>query len=141
MGDRTTGQVPDSDGEGIGEEGSPRPGNGRVGISLRGIQLVVRTLADAPLHQTARRYPHVINKLALAWHRDEAFDAVIDELLFTQRPNRQGFPPGVLRELVDLRSLHERRIGKAALASDPAGFVTDMDSLRRRLMYVRPPKD
>jgi hypothetical protein len=111
-------------------------------VSLRGIQLVVRTLADAPLHHTAREFPHVINKLADAWERCGAFEAVIDELLFTDRPCRRGFPPQVLRELTDLRCLHERRIGNAGYpgTSDAEPTVLDAQALRRRLTFLPPPQ-
>jgi hypothetical protein len=130
---------PGPDLEGDGDDAmrmrAPRPAGDRPGVSLRGIQLVVRTLADAPLHHTARRFPHVINKLADAWETTRDFDAVIDELLFTDRPARRGFPPEVLRELSDLRCLRERRIVSAGTSgagdADPAADAADT---WRRLM-------
>jgi hypothetical protein len=141
MDDPSPGTDPDAEERG-GARRQAAPPEARPSVSLRGIQLVVRTLADAPLHHTAREFPHVINKLADAWEQRGAFEAVIDELLFTDRPCRRGFPPQVLRELTDLRCLHERRIGSAGYPppSDADPKVLDAQALRRRLTYLPPPQ-
>ncbi len=59
---------------------------------------------------TARRHPHIVNKLARVWDRPAALAAYMDELLISSRPGRRGFAMEVLEELVDLqRALQERR--------------------------------
>ncbi len=54
-------------------------------------------------HETAVRYPHVVNKLAKAWSDDEARTVLFEDLLHSPRRKRKGFPVEVAREL---RALH-----------------------------------
>lgn len=59
---------------------------------------------------TAKRHPHIVNKLAILWGIDEAMDAYFDELLISARPGRRGFAMEVLDELVELqRAVQEKR--------------------------------
>lgn len=51
---------------------------------------------------TARRYPHVVNRLARHWHHPRDLAAVFEDLLVSSRPGRKGFPPEVLDELIVL---------------------------------------
>lgn len=58
---------------------------------------------------TAKRHPHIVNKMARLWDRRDALGAYMDELLISSRPGRRGFAMEVLEELVDLqRALQER---------------------------------
>ena len=62
-------------------------------------------------------YPRVLNRVALAWDDPRAFDALIDSLLIDDRPDRQGFPFEVVRELGELRQyyfsmVHPRPAGR-----------------------------
>jgi hypothetical protein len=59
---------------------------------------------------TAKRHPHIINKLAKIWDRPAVLAAYMDDLLISQRPGRRGFAMEVLEELMDLqRALQDRR--------------------------------
>lgn len=59
---------------------------------------------------TAKRHPHIVNKLAILWGVEEAVDAYFDELLISSRPGRRGFAMEVLDELVELqRAVQEKR--------------------------------
>jgi hypothetical protein len=70
----------------------------------------VRLLETLPpeLRMVALRgqYPRLLNRLAAAWHDPREFDRLIDELLIDDRPNRQGFPFEVVRELTELREYY-----------------------------------
>ena len=59
---------------------------------------------------TAKRHPHIVNKLAILWGVDEAVHTYFDELLISSRPGRRGFAMEVLDELVELqRAVQEKR--------------------------------
>jgi hypothetical protein len=53
---------------------------------------------------TARRHPHVINRLATIWEAASVRQAYFQDLLFSSRPGRRGFSFEVMDELVDLQS-------------------------------------
>lgn len=61
---------------------------------------------------TARRYPHVVNRLALYWSNQHQLADYFEELLVSARPGRRGFPPEVLDELVVLLSFIEKERGR-----------------------------
>jgi hypothetical protein len=50
-----------------------------------------------------QQFPRIANRLALAWHDQEATAECFDDLLVDRRGGRQGFPPDVQRELSVLR--------------------------------------
>jgi hypothetical protein len=54
---------------------------------------------------TARRYPHIVNKLATVWAVPHEVRAYLNELLLSTRPGRLGFSFDVLTELSDLQDL------------------------------------
>ncbi|HMX11638.1 MAG TPA: hypothetical protein PKE61_12090 [Burkholderiaceae bacterium] len=59
---------------------------------------------------TAKRHPHIVNKLAKVWDRPAALSSYMDDLLISHRPGRRGFAMEVLEELMDLqRALQDRR--------------------------------
>ncbi|MFM2347759.1 MAG: hypothetical protein RL654_2512 [Pseudomonadota bacterium] len=61
---------------------------------------------------TARRHPHIINRMALAWGDHHAVADYFDSLLISSRPDRRGFAVEVLDELVDLQqAFMDGRIG------------------------------
>lgn len=71
---------------------------------LQSLPVTVRPLI------TAKRHPHIVNKLAILWGEDEAVNAYFDELLISSRPGRRGFATEVLDELVELqRAVQEQR--------------------------------
>jgi hypothetical protein len=105
-----------------------------VRLSRRGIALLLATRSKVQLHTTVRNFPHVIDKLADAWDYPQVFVVVINELLFTDRTQRQGFPIEVLNELTALRSLHEQMVfARKAPKPEPA---IDADGLRERLKFT-----
>jgi len=54
--------------------------------------------------QLIAQYPRIANLIALQWEDVAARGVYFDELLIDRRGNRQGFPRGVLNELVRLRN-------------------------------------
>lgn len=62
---------------------------------------------------TARRYPHVMNKLAILWDDARALEKYLDQLLMADRPNRQGFEYEALMELADVRDVRLRLLRNA----------------------------
>ena len=67
-----------------------------------------------PHHQplaTARRHPHVVNRLTELWSQPVELAAYLQELMLSTRPDRRkGFPFEVLGELADLQSLLQERL-------------------------------
>lgn len=53
---------------------------------------------------TARRHPHIVNRMAELWGQPEALSAYFADLLLSGREDRQGFSFDVLTELFDLQS-------------------------------------
>ncbi|MGD9869145.1 MAG: hypothetical protein AB7U38_14225 [Hyphomicrobiales bacterium] len=60
------------------------------------------------LRETARDYPHVINRLAPFGYRPAQMVKGIDALLIDDRVQRQGFPFAVITELSELRAFYAR---------------------------------
>lgn len=59
---------------------------------------------------TERRFPHVINRLAAAWFSPADMTALLDSMLFNERPERQGFPVKVVAELTQVRAHYETHV-------------------------------
>ena len=49
-------------------------------------------------------YPHVLNRLAIVWPYEKAFEQELWGLLFDDRPDREGFPFAVEDELLALQA-------------------------------------
>lgn len=56
---------------------------------------------------TARRHPHIVNRLSELWLEPAALADYFQSLLLSSRPDRTGFSFDVLSELVDLQSYHD----------------------------------
>ena len=57
---------------------------------------------------TARRHPHIINRLCELWDQPDELPAHLGELMLSTRPGRrEGFAFEVLTELADLQSMLE----------------------------------
>lgn len=68
--------------------------------------------ADVRPQKLAHAYPRVANLLAAAWPDPGVFRERLNEVLFTDRTNRQGFPVEVAKELLRLNEhFAERRNG------------------------------
>jgi hypothetical protein len=83
-----------------------KPGSGRNGPSLEA-QALLAQLPTGLLEQTARHFPHLIEKFASNWSSAAAMRKIFDELTFETRVARQGFPLAVLTELTELRQRYE----------------------------------
>lgn len=84
-------------------EAAPAPApEPRRAISPRALRLVEMLPRGFRLYETRLNYPHVVERLAEAWHDPRRFASVIDELTLADRPNRAGFPFQVLNELTNL---------------------------------------
>lgn len=58
---------------------------------------------------TARRHPHIVNRLAALWALPAELPAYFQELMLSRRAGRQGFAFEVLTELADLQSWVEQQ--------------------------------
>jgi hypothetical protein len=56
-----------------------------------------------------QQFPRIANKLARLWGDKKSFESYLDHLLIDRRGNRQGFPPAVHNELLNLRDHIEGR--------------------------------
>ncbi|XZG71145.1 ankyrin repeat domain-containing protein [Chitinibacteraceae bacterium HSL-7] len=72
---------------------------------------------------TVERYPRIIERVVELWGSD-ALAAYFDDLLIMDRPDRQGFPPEVGLELMELALAHERTL-KASGGGDVWGHVRE----------------
>lgn len=59
--------------------------------------------------QLVERFPRLVNQIALCWRDHRLTDRVLASLIVDQRGGRQGFPPPVLAELMNLREYHADR--------------------------------
>ncbi|HVL57556.1 MAG TPA: hypothetical protein VM491_13700 [Burkholderiaceae bacterium] len=89
-----------------------RPGRSGTGrLDAAGAMLIARLAAsDVSLRETTRKFPHVVNRLGAIWTSPGLLERAMNELLLTQRPRRQGFPPAVVRELVAFWEFQQRWI-------------------------------
>ncbi|SRR6266542_3892456 len=56
-----------------------------------------------------QRFPRIANKLARLWADGKSVADYLDQLLIDRRGSRQGFPPDVHNELLNLRDYVEGR--------------------------------
>ena len=73
-------------------------------------------------HALERQYPRVFRKLMDLWDSDD-IDAYFLDLMVSDRPDRQGFPPDVASDIVYLSMVHERQRGRDEV--DPWGHVSE----------------
>jgi len=71
-------------------------------------QALLSTLTDSVRpNQLAERFPRIVNKMATLWRRPSQMDQYFDELLIDKRGNRQGFPLGILMEIITLKEHYQ----------------------------------
>ena len=80
----------------------------REPLDAGGKALLEQLAGKVSLRETARDFPHVVNRLAPYGYRPAQMVKGIDELLIDDRPNRQGFPFAVFTELSELRAFYVR---------------------------------
>jgi hypothetical protein len=73
-----------------------------------GRALLGQLAGKVSLRETARDFPHVLNRLGPFGYRPAQMVKGIDALLIDDRPDRQGFPFGVFTELSELRAFYVR---------------------------------
>ena len=81
---------------------------------------------DAYPSHLERGFPHIFFKLAELWGCD-IFDPYIDSLIFSNRPDRQGFPAEVALELFRLKNAHEALGLSVGPATTPWESSDDLD--------------
>jgi hypothetical protein len=55
---------------------------------------------------TARRFPRILNRFAQNWDAPRMLDALFADLLHDERGNREGFPPAIYMEILQLHEYH-----------------------------------
>ncbi len=73
-----------------------------------------------PIDALARRFPHVVNRLAEAWPAPALAIDLIDDLLVDRRGARRGFPADALAELLLTRQLCTQRLAARSARPDAA---------------------
>jgi hypothetical protein len=63
-----------------------------------------------------QQFPRIANKLARLWGDKKSVETYLNQLLIDRRGHRQGFPPDVQNELLNLRDYIEGRY--SSLAAD-----------------------
>lgn len=82
----------------------------RGALSAEAVLLLQHDTLGRLLGVTARRFPHVINRLAAAWFSPADTNALLDSMLFSERAERQGFPVEVVAELTPVRAHYETHV-------------------------------
>ena len=72
-------------------------------------------------HELETRFPHVVQRIVDAWPSPELARALFEDLLVDKRGGRQGFPPGVAREIFRLSVAYDEQRGKPAESGDVWG--------------------
>lgn len=58
----------------------------------------------------SQQFPHVIEKVILLWGYPEFYIFINKLLLQSRNENRQGFPPEVLKDILQMETDHEKII-------------------------------
>lgn len=86
---------------------APWSGRRRAEPSDRLLPMTIRWAMALPEGQRPvallDNYPRIANRVAASWAIAAEFTACVDELLEDRRGDRQGFPPEVQNELLELR--------------------------------------
>lgn len=93
------------------EADKPRPQRAaQQRLDEHGRTLLDRLPEQVSLHHTVRDFPGVVNRLGAVWTSPSRFEQLADELLLTDRLDREGFPFAVANELASLREFHTQWI-------------------------------
>lgn len=90
-----------------GASATPDEAAPRDTLSAEAVVLLRHDALGRLLGVTARRFPHVVNRLAAAWFSPADTTALLDSMLFSERAERQGFPVEVVAELTQVRAHYE----------------------------------
>ena len=76
-------------------------------------------------HALEQQYPRVFKRILDLWDTPE-IDACFTDLMFSDRPDRQGFPPEVASDIVYLSMVHARQRDQGSQGEvDPWGHESD----------------
>ena len=78
-----------------------------------GSRLLERLGPGLVLTETARLYPHVVNKLAVFWNDAKQLDDYLNALLYADRNGRAGLDFKAANELADVRNVRVRLLRNA----------------------------
>lgn len=78
-----------------------------------GFDLLLEPGHGLVLAQTGELYPHIVNKLAVFWNDAEALDTYLNQLLFADRPGREGLDFKAAAELAEVRDVRVRLLRNA----------------------------
>ena len=81
--------------------------SGRVELESAAAQWLASLPQRVQPRETARRFPHIVNKLANLWASPQSCRLYFDDLLMDQRGDRQGFPLGIASEIVGLKDHYD----------------------------------
>lgn len=77
---------------------------------------------DAYPAELVTRFPHIADRIAMLWSRPDELASYFQELVFTERTDRQGFPPAVANELFRLSNAYSDMVSaRAQNGDDPWG--------------------
>lgn len=81
---------------------------GAVGSKIYSITAIpaIRERLGSTVSETDSYFPHVSKMITLTWGQKE-FKDTVNNLTFSQREKREGFPPTVLGEIVAVITLHD----------------------------------
>jgi uncharacterized protein len=72
-------------------------------------------------HELEARFPHVVQRIVEAWPSPELALALFEDLLVDKRGGRQGFPPGIAREIFRLSVAYDEQREKPVERGDVWG--------------------
>lgn len=68
-----------------------------------------KAVPDLEMPNLIEHFPRILNSVALLWGDEAMTRKYLNELLLSTRPTiRQGFPPAVLKEIMELNLHHDR---------------------------------
>lgn len=81
-------------------------------LTPRAIRLLDTLPSELRLIGLRRRFPHVLNQIALAWHEPANMQRTMQSLLIDQRGQRDGFPADVAQEISDLADYYFKALSQ-----------------------------
>lgn len=91
--------------------------------------------SDQYPEQIERQFPHILARIADLWGSAELV-SYLDQLMFTDREGRQGFPPEVALEMFNVFDVHVR-LGFAPRHSGTGWDSVDDLALERKASFSK----
>jgi hypothetical protein len=83
--------------------------------------------------QIELRYPRILEKIVSLWGKPE-LDAYLNELMVSDRHDRQGFPDDVAMEIFHLSTIHDAKGLSATHAGTGWAGIQDAEIYRKALV-------